>query len=332
MSYNHFYHSGTFCFRLFGKVILGFVFLFSIQDGEGGNMCPLSEDSLIMELQSIACATDNLREAVQKDDLLQRIGQINFFANLYPSDVVRSVESLSFFNRSLRRKIKKAHQKYQDSGKRLYTLSIASYPADVKKNSCSRHKTINFDSGFEIARDLYVQTRRGQDISDVYQSYSVIPGREPRVFQVRWYQKKFVLCEQTYMPYKQRLARFCGRSSGINSSCKKDMISSCDSLDRNGAKETSQAACISLDKFSSLSGNFLLNNKALEMNYCPDGCSYYTQMVQRVYKKRTSGNGYCSDNYLIVHCGSKKDSSDYNLNIREINNLCSDFNNLPFCV
>ena len=84
--------------------------------------------------------------------------------------------------------------------------------------------------------------------------------------------------------------------------------------------------------------NNLLNNKSLLMKYCPSNCSYYTQTVQRVWKtiiqkKKTVGRkqkkieetGYCSDNYIIVHCGPKKEGKKYNLNIREITSLCSDF-------
>jgi hypothetical protein len=259
---------------------------------------------------------------VQKDDLLRKMGDINFFSSMSPLDIVRSVETLSFFNRSLTNKIKETHASYQASKVDNYTLSITSYPSNVKKGSCPGHKTIDFNS----------------DASNVsFPNYSVVPGKEPRSFQIGTYKGRSIICERTRVPYKKRLKAFCGepitkcQSAGCTKKdeydkCKKSVPISCSS---KTVDETNEGKCVSLESFSDLSGNLLLSNMSLEKKYCPDGCSYYTQTLQSVYKKERSRD-YCSDSYLIVHCGPQKDESSYNLNIREINDLCS-YSNLSLC-
>ena len=297
----------------FRKISLFIVYLCLHNVGNVAATPCRSQYGLMSDLKGIACVTSDLRTAVQKDNLLRKMSDINFFSSMSPADIVRSVETLSFFNRSLTDKIKETHESYQESGVDSYTLSITSYPSDVKKGSCSRHKTIDFNP----------------DISNVsFPNYSVVPGKEPRSFQVGTYKGKSVICERTKVPYKQRVKAFCGKPpdklSEHNSEygkCKRNVPISCFSRTVN---EINEGRCISLETFANLSGNLLLFNRALERKYCPAGCSYYTQTVQSVYKKQGGSGDYCSDSYLIVHCGPKKDASSYNLNIREVNSLCSD--------
>ena len=150
----------------------------------------------VSNLRDIACATSDLRTAVQKDDLLKKMSDINFFSSKSPLDVLRSVETLSFFDRSLTDKIKETHQSYQKSEVDSYTLSITSYPSDVEADSCSKHKTISFDS---------------IDSDSEFPNYSVVPGKEPRSFQMGIYKGRSVICERTRTPYKKRLRAFCGK-------------------------------------------------------------------------------------------------------------------------
>lgn len=231
-------------------------------------------------------------------------------------DVVRSVENLSFFDRSLVNKIKDTHEQYQKADRENYTLNITSYPSKVYKNSCSRYKTIDFDSS---------QTTP-------YPDYQVVPGKKPRSFEVRQYKGKIIICEKTDISYKEQLLLFCGEEvkkcedygrtkncskRDIYRKCKKALPPSCSFVDQTGGSLSSQDMCIDLDRFSDLSQSLLRFNFSLEMRYCPDGCSYYTQTLQRVYKNKDKSD-YCADNYLVVHCGPEKAGGEYNLNIREV--------------
>ena len=328
--------------------------------------------NLISNIKEIGCIVFDLRTAIQKDDLLRKFANTNFFASLNSNDVVRSVENLSFFNHSLLSKIEDTHKQYQEADKESYTLSIASYPSVVEKGSCALNKTIDFQSSFRPSVSPQVKSQAGQEldmvgieksVAPVYQWYSVISGKQPLSFQVRHYKSRLQICASSDMPYKKRLNALCGQIKEKNcwggdkdecedhieayNKCKRQLPPSCAYLDKKGAIQSSQDMCVSIDAFSSISKDLLMSNTSLENQYCPDGCSYYTQTIQRVYKKTKSLSSthrnnsrhkqkkkpeakYCSDSYLIVHCGPKKDESKYNLNIREMSNLCSDFNS-PFC-
>ena len=284
------------------------------------------DSGIIKDMQSIACATSDLREAVERDNLLNKVSAMNFFATLEPNDVVRSVESLTFFNRDLKNKIEDTHEEYQDAGKKSYTLHITSYPSKVKKGSCSQHKTIDFNS------------------STPYPDYQAVPGKKPRAFEIRYYDDEFIICEKTDIPYKKRLPLYCGKKvtkceyygSSMDCSaknayreCKKGLPPSCDYVDEKGGVVSSQDTCLEMDDFTDLSQDFLIYNDSLEKEYCPEDCSYYTQTIQRSYQDKDQDE-YCTDSYMAVHCGPKKEKGEYNLNIREIKNLCTDFNT-PGC-
>ena len=284
-----------------------------------------ADSGIIKDVQAIACATSDLRDTVEKDNLLKKVSNMNFFSTLEPNDVVRSVETLSFFNRSLKNKIEDTHEAYQNAGKKSYTLHIASYPSQVKKGSCSQDKTIDFNS------------------STPYPDYQVIPGKTPRFFETRYYDDEFIVCEKTDIPYKKRLPLYCGKKvtkcksanrtqdcSAKNAyrECKRELPISCDYVDKKGGKVPSQGMCLELDDFTDLSQGFLLYNNSLEKEYCPADCSYYTQTIQRSYQNKEDQDEYCTDSYLAVHCGPKKEEGKYNLNIKEVKNLCSDFDTI----
>ena len=275
----------------FGKVLLLILFLVALPVAEGTlpQQCPV-DVPLISDMQNIACATADLRKAVE-DDLLKTMGKKNPFASDHHRDVVRSVEPIHIFNLALKEKIEETHHRYQQQGRDNYTLGITSYPAAVKRNSCSTHKTID-------ARPP--------------SNYSIVEGKEPRYFQVVKHRGKLVICEKTQRSRNQ---------PGLPPACSK-------------MNHSSEDVCVSLNQFTKLSDNLLRKNKAFEKEYCPSDCSYYTQTIQRVYQielvkkkfgRKKKKKQYCSESYSIVHCGPKKDSSEYNLNIREVKNLCSDF-------
>ncbi len=305
------------CHKVYIYIFMGFCTL-SVSSA-GGNTC--APPLLIQEVRDIACVDADLRTAMQRDDLLRKISNTNVFASLQSNDVIRSVKTMSFFNRDLTNSIEDKHTEYQEAGRDNYTLQVTSYPAVVEENSCKKNKTIDFKA---ISIDDSVErVSDKEDVFEIYADYSTT-DKSPRTFQVRAHKGKLILCEYTNMSYDERLIAYCGKRS--NSECERDLkkIPSCLAVDQQ-ANTSSENLCVSLDDFSDLSKDLLMDNSSLEDKYCPDGCSYYTQTIQGVYKKSGTQDEYCSDNYLIVHCGPKKDESDYNLNIREITNICTDF-------
>ena len=329
--YNNNSHCLLLCFRY---IAFYFLVAFLPLSAMGVAQCPHQKDSLFAEMRSIACATQDLQIAVRKNDLLKKIANINFFSiNNDPRDVVRGVEVLSSTSYALKDRITNFHENQLDSGRNAYTISITTYPAKVKKDSCGKeYKTIDVNTGS--------------------MNYRAIEGKIPRSFGVRYNpnKKEFFMCENTDLSRSKREETYCiniqsCKSACINANnraacnedcdktftdCKQALLVSCLHADNQGSVTTDKAkACLSFDDYNNLSkklflgsGFFSFSNPALEQN-CPDGCSYYTHTLQRVFVKNKKA---CSDNYVIVHCGPQKDSSDYNLNIREVKNLCTDFN------
>ena len=290
----------------------------SVSSAEG-NTC--SYPPLFRGVRDIACVDADLRTAMQRDDLLRKISDTNVFASLQSNDVIRSVKTMSFFNRSLTNSIEDKHKEYQESGRDNYTIQITSYPAVVKENSCKKNKTIDFKAiSIDDSAERISDT---EDIFGIYADYSVT-DKLPRTFQVRAHKGRLILCEYTNMSYDERLIAYCGKRP--DRECERDLkkIPSCVAVDSQESTSP-ENRCVSLDDFSDLSQDLLMSNTSLEYKYCPDGCSYYTQTIQGVYKKTGTQDEYCSDNYLIIHCGPQKDESDYNLNIKEITNICTDF-------
>ena len=306
-------------------VFLVFLFFpFSFASYESGIACSLTNYSLMRNMQDIMCITKDLRTAVQKEGLLKQVAGINFFHGKESNDIVRSVGSISFLENTVGTQIKEIHNKYQKKKTESYTLGIVSYPSKIKKGTCEDKKTIDFNPANST-----------EDLS--YHEYSTIEGKKPRYFQVANYKGKNIICEKTKLAYKERVKRFCGEKicdigggsnnqcvkENLHRNCKNKLPPSCDKIAQKNGKAHSDS-CVSLENFKKVSKKLLLKNPSLLLKYCPDDCSYYTQVVQRVYKKEIEDK-YCSDNYLIVHCGPKRDGSTYNLNIKEVKNICSDF-------
>ncbi len=309
--------------------LLALAFVLCLPGASFGRPCE-GESSLIQEMRGIACLNFDLRKAVQQDSLLKRVSNANVFGNLLPNDIVRSEETLSFWSRSLVKRIEEANTKYQEQGRERYTLNITSYPSRIKPGTCEKHKSIDVRP---VARTLTASATSAvtgsANVVELPSVYVPLPaGRPPRFFQVRKHKGRFVMCESTKIPYKKRLALYCGsptEESEKYQKCKTDITPSCSELDKKGALKSDQKTCISLDDFSNLSQDLLMSNTALEWKNCPAGCSYYTQTLQDMYQQKADKGDYCTDSYLIVHCGPKKQEGKYNLNIREVKNLCSDF-------
>ena len=287
---------------------------------DAATSCGIDSPS-ILNLKDIACASRDLRMAVRRDSVLRRISSANAFAYRKQSDEIRSVEKLTWYDQSVITKIEETHKKYQEEGRKEYILEITAYPSSIEENSCPE-RTINFTPPSKTVQ---------------FPDYPVVKGKPPRYFQLGKYKKKLIMCERTGMSYKKRLEVFCGKAvtkcSFMNCSkrnayraCKKDLLPSC-SHPKVGTI-SNQDMCTSLDDFLDFFKDLLGSNKSLAEKYCTDGCSYYPKIIQGVHKNEE----YCfNDNYIIVHCGPERGDSKYNFNIREIKNLCSNFD-FPGCV
>ena len=336
----------------------------------GANMCIGTEDGIIADMKKITCATEDLQTAVQ-EDLLKRVAQLSYDASGDdPRDLVRGVESLSSSSQDLPERVNQFHEDRISAGKVPYTVDITAYPVNWKENSCSKkYKTI--EATGKNYKSIKGRIPRSFDVH-----YTPVKGKTPRSFEVRYNskKKKSFMCENTNLSDKQRERNYCNYSKGCKSACggseacenvctesencKNALFISCHQADKKGAVTTDKA-CLSLDDYNDLSkelflgsGWFSFSNPALEKN-CPDGCSYYTKTIQRVYKKQVEVKQQgsrtqkkkkkkvwktCSDSYVIVHCGPKKEKTRfvnkegederdylYNLNIKKVTDLCADF-------
>ena len=304
---------------------IGVVILMSFYSWAGvGQVCNIANSDIIQNMQDVACATADLQTAVQRNNLLKKVSLASYFEEFHPLDVVRTEETLSFFDRSLKDKIEDTHNWYQNNqAKDRYTLSIVSYPSKVEEDSCPNHKTIDFRAVSQASSVGTEQVENPLSIKNIYQEYSTVPGREPLSFSTRKYDGDWVICENSNKSKAERIVFLCGQDP--SRSCKSAILPACQEIDKKGAELSGPQQCLSLDDFGEASADLLMYNDSLDTKYCPDGCSYYTQTVQAVYKEQGNPNKYCADSHLIIHCGPAKDTSDYNLNIREIKDLCSDF-------
>lgn len=304
----------------------------------GVDTCPGNEVPIIADIQKIACATEDLQVAVQ-NDFLKKMAKLNYDASGGDSrDLVRGVEPLSSKNQDLTERVSQFHEDRISAGMMPYTVSTTAYPVNWKENSCSKkYKTIE-PTGKDY-KNIKGKAPRSFDVS-----YNPVKRKVPRSFEVRYNsdEEEFFMCENTDLSDQKRAKLYCGSSKD----CKDALFISCRYADKKGAVTTDKA-CLSLDDYNDLSkelflgsGWFSFSNPALEQN-CPDGCSYYTKTVQRVFVKDKEA---CSDNYVIVHCGPEKEKSKfkneegerekdylYNLNIKEITNLCTDFDLISGC-
>ncbi|MYE07462.1 MAG: hypothetical protein F4X95_01745 [Oligoflexia bacterium] len=258
-------------------------------EGYAAPSCP-NNVPLIKDMQNIVCSVPSLNEAVQRDSILRKIGKVDPFASHLPGEVVRSVDKLSFMNRAVVHKIANVHKKYQENSEDNYTLSIAFYPTDVKEGTCpEEYRTITGPP-----------------------KYSPAKKRAPNFFQMVKHTDKLTICERTNKPRE---------GPGALPSC-------------SNIQPDSKDICVSLDEFERVSKS-LLGKRNFEAQYCPSSCSYYIRKLQGVHRntkmaKKSTGakkleTKFCSDNYLVLYCGPKRKGSNYNLRIREVKNLCSDF-------
>ena len=115
---------GNSLFQRFKISIYLFIILIFMSVHTLGNadICPgATESSTIAQVKQIACATENLQEAVSKDDLLKKVSDVNFFSsNSDPRDVVRSVEERHILNPALGMTIKWFHHGRIHNKKKIF--------------------------------------------------------------------------------------------------------------------------------------------------------------------------------------------------------------------
>ncbi|MCY4321967.1 MAG: hypothetical protein OXC37_06175, partial [Bdellovibrionaceae bacterium] len=141
--------------------------------------CPM-DAPLIQDMQNIVCPIPSLNEAIKKDNLVQTIRNTDPFDKDLPGEVVKSVDKLSFMNRTVINKIASVHEKYQENAADSYTLSIAFYPTDVKEDSCpKKYRTITGPP-----------------------NYSLTNKNITNFFQVAKHKDKLTICERTNRPRK----------------------------------------------------------------------------------------------------------------------------------
>lgn len=256
-----------------------------------------------------------------------------FFVEYQEGDIVRA-EKLVL---QLENAITDTHRQYQvENSAKDYTFSITTYPAEVKEGTCKGSSTIQkrelSKNPSQPIQEDNTQTSSVQTTNNrhhVFANYSAIEGKEPRYFQLRKKEGgKLIICEKSTLSHSERVSLFCKDDK----KCIKELPASCDQLDQGRTNITS--TCVFTDETKPVIRDFLgakfpgAPNVSLEYKFCPEDCSFYTQTLQKV-RKIEGTNQYCTENYLIIHCGSKADGSirrKFNLNIREVDDFCEDFN------
>ena len=299
------------------------------------------EDPNVSDIKEISCAITDLWMAMANEQLSKVIANSSFFVEYQEGDIVRA-EKLVL---QLENAITDTHRQYQieNSTKRDYTFSVTTYPAEVKEGTCKGSSTIQkrelSKNPSQPVQEGNVQTSSAQTTNNrpaVFVDYSAIEGKEPRYFQLRKKENgKLVVCEKSTLSREERIALFCESDE----KCTQSLPVSCDQLDQRQTNITS--ACVFTKETKPVIRDFLgaklsaQPNVSLEYKFCPEDCSFYTQTLQKV-RKIEETDQYCTENYLIVHCGSKADSPSifqggpikrkFNLNIREVDDFCEDFN------
>ena len=292
------------------------------------------EDPTVSDIKEMSCAITDLWMAMANEQLSKVIANSDFFVEYQEGDIVRT-EQLAL---RLEKAIANTHQQYQmeNSSKRDYTFSVTTYPAEVKEGTCRGSSTIQKRELSKDTRQL-VQASNTQastaqatsQRSQVFADYSPIEGKEPRYFQLRKKEDgKLVVCEKSTLSHSEKISLFCGDDQ----KCINSLPASCDQLDQG--KNSATSACVLPNQTKPIIQDFLgakLSggpNLSLEHNFCPEDCSFYTQTLQKVHKIEGTDQ-YCTENYLIIHCGAKADGTirrTFNLNIREVDDFCEDFN------
>ena len=287
----------------------------------------LKKNQNVSDLKEISCAVTDLWIAMANKRLSKVIANTEFFIETHEENLVHE-EKLIF---QLENTITNAHEDHQEknSAKKDYTVSMITYPAKVRADTCKENSTIQ-------KRELSESQLKVNAQSSIFASYSPIEGTEPRYFQLR--KKKdgeLVVCEKSALSNEERRATFCGD----NKKCIESLPASCDQLDQ-GKGNVARSACVSTKETQPVITKFLgaklaaTPNVSLEYRFCPKDCSFYTQTLQKV--RKVTDTEYCMENYLIIHCGSKvydppvikggKAWRKFNMNIREVDDFCEDFN------
>ena len=301
-------------------IVCSFCVLFFISSLKADE-CP-QKDQSVSDLKQISCAITDLWMAMANKQLSKVIANTEFFVEYDKESNPIHTEVVVL---RLGTELAKAHETYQEknSAKKDYTFSVATYPAEVKEGTCRGSSTIQ-------KRENPSQNGNAESSP----MYSPIEGKEPRYFQLRKKEDgKLVVCEKSTLSQSERISLFCASDS----ECIESLPVSCNQLDQG--KENARSACVFIKEAQSVTKKFLgagsKANRSLEHKFCPEDCSFYTRTLQKVQKVQGTDQ-YCLENYLIIHCGPKSDTPSvlegwkagrkYNLNIREVDDFCEDFN------
>ncbi len=292
------------------------------------------------QMKSIVCPFPTLREAMADERMAQIIAGKNVFQTIESNDVVRLQKGVGLYValNPLKQKINKTYKDFYEIAQVDFTLNITTYPAEIQEGTCANHSTIVKRSipkeEQKNLEELEALLKAGQEqstvetlgvereISGVFGEYLTVYEKKPRYFELRKNKDgDIVICEASKTSLKERVNLYCG--SGDNDECKKEMPPLCSDWDESNSQFAGrQNSCSTLDAFQKVSGEFFLENMTMK-RFCPDDCSYYVQLLQRVRKEEDE---HCTESHAIVHCGPKKTEAKYNLNIKVVDDFCEDFN------
>ena len=305
------------------------------------NTCEEDEDSndIAKQMQDIVCPFPSLKEAMADERMAQIIAGNNVFSTIESNDVVRLKKGVGLYValNPLKTKINKTYKNFYKVAQADFTLNITTYPAETQEGTCANHSTIIKKSTPKeeqesleeletlLTEDLEQRTETlgvKREISGVFGDYSTVDKIDPRHFELRKNQDGDIfICEASKISLKERVSLYCGNSN--NDECKGQMPPLCLEWDQeNSQASTRQNICSSLSAFEKVSGDFFMNNMTMN-EFCPEDCSYYVQLLQRVRKEE---DGHCAESHAIVHCGPRKTEAKYNLNIKVVDDFCEDFN------
>ena len=304
---------------------------------EPDNSCETKDygGSISEQMKSVVCPFPNLREAMADERMAQIIAGNNVFQTIESNDVIRLQKSAGLYValNPLKKKINKTYEDFYKITQVDFTLNIATYPAEVQAGTCTNHSTIVKKPLLEDEqKKLQTLLEEGQEqsaletlgvkreVSDVFGDYETVEGKIPRHFELRKNQNGDIfICETAKISLEERLSLYC--SGDDTKDCERQMPPLCSEWGKENSQH-SKNICASLSAFEKVSGEFFMKNMTME-NFCPDDCSYYIQLLQRVRKDK---DGHCTENHAIVHCGPKKTEAKYNLNIKVVDDFCEDFN------
>lgn len=284
---------------------------------------PLLPD--VDKLRNDVCSVSGLQEAMAGGRMAEVIAGSNVFQTLASNDVVRmrrSVGGIMFFN-PLKSKIMSTYKNFNENVQDSYTLHFTVYPAHVKSDTCQEHRTItpqpveDVYSGASSAMGFSGDTLGvSREVDQIFNSYVVDEGRKPRHFSFRKDQSGYlVVCEHEQVPNREEF--YCQG----NEECQKQMPPLCSEFDQREG-----GVCASLDDIKDTTVDAVRKSQMALKGFCPSDCSYYVQVLQRVYPRGGGLKEMCAENYVIAHCGPKMRSLTYNLNIKVVNDFCEDFN------